>query len=72
MSDMINGYRPLPSPLFKTAGLISHLSIADLFTKPLELLIHGFGSPKFEVASVSECSDIFAISCLPSAGRVLF
>ena len=47
--------------LFITARLISYLSMAFLFAKPLELLIHRLGRPKCVVAGISGCSDFFAI-----------
>ena len=56
MSDMINGQHHLSN-----TGLTTHLSMAYMFTKPLELLIHRLGSPKCVVARISGCPDIFDV-----------
>ena len=51
MSDMINGHHPHHH--LSNTGLTTYLSMAYMFTKPLELLIHRFGSPKCVVARIS-------------------
>ena len=50
-----------PHHHLSNTGLTTYLSMAYMFTKPLELLIHRLGSPKCVVARISGCPDIFDV-----------
>ena len=50
-----------PHHHLSNSGLTTYLSMAYMFTKPLESLIHRLGSPKCVVARISGYPDIFDV-----------